>query len=530
MRRSFSDKFLAPVLLMALCATTLFGCGKVTAQTANADAKTTGTSDALTDDQNATAGSKDGQKTQESGKTDTLDTTMQINEQTTYQTFEGFGASSCWWSQYVGGWDNVPEGDTLSVREQIAKLLYSKEEGIGLSIYRYNVGAGSADTGTGDISDPHRRAESFLTAEGTLDFTKDENARWFLAKSLEEGAEQVILFCNSPQVSMTRNGFAHMDEGSSDNLDPEKYDDFADYVFDVAEHFLAEGVPVTSISPINEPQWEWVSGQEGCHYTPEALRDLLKVFVEKVQERGLSEKLTITSPEGGEWKSSTENYIDAMLSDPELAEYFTVIDGHSYWSDKATKMLFMQWMEKHYPGVQIAMSEWCEMVNGRDYTMDSAYNLADQIWEDLTVLNAVSWQYWVAVADGDYRDGLIYVNVSDQSFEPNRRLYAMGNYSRFIRPGFVRCEITDEALGQNELKPVCFTGTSPEGKKQTVCVFINRGDRRHIGISGDKTYSSFEIYTTTQEDDLIKTGEGNVTEDTVYELAGNAIVTVIFTE
>ncbi len=454
-------------------------------------------------------------------------TTMKVQENTVYQTFNGFGASSCWWSQYVGGWDNVDEESGLPVREKIAKLLYSREDGIGLSIYRYNVGAGSADTGTGNISDPHRRAESFLTEDGSYHWEKDANAVWFMKKCVEEGAEQVIFFCNSPQVSMTRNGLAHMDEGSTDNLDPEQYEDFATYVFDVAEHFSGEGIPVTAISPINEPQWEWVSGQEGCHYTPEALVAVLKTFLQELRERGLEETYEITAPEGGEWKSSTENYIDAMMADEELASYFTVIDGHSYWSDKATKMLFMQWLEKHHPELKIAMSEWCEMVNGRDYTMDSAFNLADQIWEDLTILNAVSWQYWVAVADGDYRDGLIYVNVSAKTFEPNRRLWAMGNYSKFIRPGYERVEIEDESNGNSVLKPVAFSGVNTQGEKELVCVFINRGEKERIAIQGENEYSTYEIYTTSQEQDLVQTASGTTEEANGFEIPGESVVTVV---
>jgi hypothetical protein len=52
----------------------------------------------------------------------------------------------------VGGWDQPYGDDTVPVREQIAKWLYSRDEGIGLTIYRYNVGAGSADSGKGVLT------------------------------------------------------------------------------------------------------------------------------------------------------------------------------------------------------------------------------------------------------------------------------------------------------------------------------------------------------------------------------------------
>ena len=63
------------------------------------------------------------------------DMTLTINLDEQSDEFDGFGCSSCWWSQIAGNGENA---------EEIAKLLYS-EEGLGLNIYRYNIGAGSAD-------------------------------------------------------------------------------------------------------------------------------------------------------------------------------------------------------------------------------------------------------------------------------------------------------------------------------------------------------------------------------------------------
>ena len=449
----------------------------------------------------------------------------------TYQTFEGFGTSACWWSQYVGGWDE-PAGDSeIPVREQVAKWLYDPTEGIGLTVYRYNLGAGSADSGKGDIGDQNRRAQSFLTPEGTYDWEKDENARWFLKRCVELGAEDVVLFCNSPQEAFTENGKAHMDEGSTSNLAPENYQAFADYCFDVTEHFRSEGIPVTMLSPINEPQWEWTSGQEGCHYTPEALRDVLKVFLETLKNRGLEGEVTLTSPESGEWGGdATKAYVDAIMQDEELGKYFTAMDIHSYWSDKIKKQLFMQWKDSHYPELQLVMSEWCEMVNGKDYTMDSAYNMADVIYEDLTICNVTSWQYWVGVADGDYRDGLIYVDKKQKTATPNRRLWEFGNYARYIRPGYVRVDIQTEDEALKRLKPVAFTGTDETGREVLVLVFINRGAAASFGLSGIAGYTSYDLHTTTQYLDLQETDAGELPDEIgnkTFTMEGNSVSTLV---
>lgn len=52
------------------------------------------------------------------------------------QQIEGFGVSGAWWAQDVGGWSQVN-------RDRITDLLFDQQKGIGLTIYRYNIGAGS---------------------------------------------------------------------------------------------------------------------------------------------------------------------------------------------------------------------------------------------------------------------------------------------------------------------------------------------------------------------------------------------------
>ena len=101
------------------------------------------------------------------GKADTLT----IDEEQTHQTIESFGTSGAWWSQYVGTWDDKFQGTMRTNRERIATLLYDPTFGIGLTNYRYNLGAGSADSGNGDYWDPNRRAQSFEVAPGENDWT-----------------------------------------------------------------------------------------------------------------------------------------------------------------------------------------------------------------------------------------------------------------------------------------------------------------------------------------------------------------------
>lgn len=454
---------------------------------------------------------------------------LKVDENTTYQIIESFGASGAWWSQYVGGWDE-PYGDgTIPVRDEIATLLYSKEEGIGLTAYRYNLGAGSADSGNGDFWHVNRRAQSFEKAPGVYDFTKDENAMWFLKKVVELGASEITLFCNSPLERLTVNGKAHMTGKNEVNIKPENYKDFATYVLDVTEYFRNNGIPVDFISPINEPQWDWLGGQEGCHYEPKEVVEVLKVFLDELQKREGLKDVELSAPESGEWGGRTIEYNSAILEDEVLGNYFHTIDNHSYWTNTSTKESYKRWQKLNYPNLKLRTSEWCEMVNGKDYTMDSAFNMADVIHEDLTILDVVSWQKWVAVADGDYRDGLIYINQDKKAYRASKRLWAFGNFSKFVRPGYQRVETNNAYSNIYNMKSIAFTGTNEEGKDELVIVLINREEAKEfkLDINTKNSYNSYAIHSTTMDRDLEKITENSLTEDSVMQIEAESITTIV---
>jgi len=453
---------------------------------------------------------------------------LKVDIGTRYQTIESFGTSGAWWSQYVGGWDNMYKDTGNSVRDEIAMLLYDREYGIGLTCYRYNMGAGSKESGKGTYWDPHRRASSFETEPFTYNWNRDANAVWFMKRVVELGATEVVLFCNSPLERLTINGTAQVTRGSNENILPENYGDFARYVMDVAEHFVGDGIPVRFVSPINEPQWDWFDGQEGCHYEPTRTAKLYKAFLEELNKRPLLEHVELSGPESGEWGGKAILYTSALLNDVTLSKHFKTIDNHSYWTDAAAKKAFKNWMDVHHPDVKIRTSEWCEMVNGSDVTMDSAYNLAKVLVEDLTILDVVSWQNWVGVAPGGYRDGLIYINQEKKTLNPLKRLWGYGNYTRFIRPGYTRVELSLDKQ-YNELMPVAFVGKNDSGVDELVIVFINKektSKRIKLDILDKLIYTRMDIYETSPDKNLENVMKDGVF-DGVFEINGESITTVV---
>ena len=367
---------------------------------------------------------------------------IKLNREKTFQTYEGIGASGAWWAQIVGGWDNKDENGE-EIRNVVSRLLYNKTDGIGMNIYRYNIGGGSAQSGNGNYWDPARRAESFGSGDGKYDFTKDKNAVYMMNQAVRDGAEEVILFVNSPVEGLTKNGWAHLKKHQifRTNLARKNYSDFAKYCLDVTEHFVSQGLPVKYLSPINEPFWIWNGGQEGCHYSPRQAGKVMLCFAKEMKKRKALSCIKLSGVENGDIRWFNKSYTRNLLKYPEVRNLIDSVDIHSYFLyqplpffNNRIKFLnrFRKWMDKNYPDMPVKMSEWTHMVGGKDAGMDSALETVKVMIEDFTLLNVTSWQHWLACSHYDYHDGLIYFDTDKKSIETTKRLYVTGNFSKYI--------------------------------------------------------------------------------------------------
>lgn len=417
-----------------------------------------------------------------------------------YQTFESFGTSSCWWAQTI---------DDEAQAKEIAYRLYS-ENGLGLKVFRYNIGGGEKDNPDCRIWDVNRRTESFYvkneeTGEYEYDFTRDKNARRVLDYAVKYGADKVILFCNSPHFSMTKSGHASggLEEYSS-NLPKENYMAFVDYVLTIADWFVAQGYPIYAISPINEPQWSWGGewvGQEGCHYTVDETVELLELFATQMKKRNCPYRLS--GPESGEMSWGYYEYVEKFFASEILNEFCDTFSGHSYWMDEKAeeKRQVGDTFKEKYPNKKYEMSEWCELPLKIDSTtIDSGLHMANVIVDDLTKMNAVSWQSWTAVnGDGvmDFQNGEL-VNYN--------RYYAFKQFTSFIKPGMVRIRTVD-SFENSTLKTVAFT----DGKA-VVTVIVNSTDSAEsfklAGLAGNA-----EIYLTDSTHNCEKIYDGRFDSD-----------------
>jgi len=407
-----------------------------------------------------------------------------------HQVIEGFGASGAWWPAWVGEYPREKQ-------DQLLDLLFTNQ-GIALSIYRYNIPAG----GDAEIRRRERATAQVETSPGKYDLSADGKALEILRGVRKRGVERFVLFANSPPARLTRNGLTSGGENGGSNLRPGAEGEFATYLIDIAKKIRdAYDLPHVAVAPINEPQWKWGERrrtQEGCHYTPVEAAAVIRAVIEESDRR--KSGFRIEAPESGAW-DVTMPYAEAMFGDPVIDRHVQELAIHSYWTDPAKRRRAAAALREKFPGKRVAMTEFCQMQGGHDVAVDSAIEMAEVIHDDLTVGGVISWQWWLGVAAGGYKDGLIYAHPKTQQIEPTKRLWALGNWSRFVRPGFRRVGV--ELKGEDGVKATAFS--SDDGKR-VACVMINATKQpvtANIAVAG-RASAKLSLFVTDETRDLAK--------------------------
>lgn len=454
-----------------------------------------------------------------------------IDPSQTFQTIDNFGASDAWSFQFLGNWPQ-------DKKEAIADLLFSTDttssgdmKGIGLSLWRFNLGAGSAQQGSqSGIADEWRRAPSFLNSDGTYNWDNQSGQTWFLKAAKNRGVQQFLGFFNSPPVQFTKNGKAFSSDGKC-NIDSTKYPAFSQYIADVIKEVQQNsGILFDYISPVNEPQWDWKDGgQEGNPYTNHEIHGLVKAIDQAFQAQNISTQIVI--PEAGQIdflvgdnnKPERGNQVAAFFNSTSPDYLGTLknvshhIDAHSYFttSPYAEAVALRKNLRDKITGANINfwMSEYCILGdnageingNGRDLGINPALYVARVIHNDLVNANATAWQWWTAVSAYDYKDGLIYIdkNKTDGNFYPSKILWAMGNFSRFIRPGFDRIALSSPGLSDTDNKLLMSAYRDKDNKKMVIVIINSDVKSRDIKFDiKNSNISQMKLYTTSETNNL----------------------------
>lgn len=501
-----------------------------------------------------------------------------IDPSETYQTITNFTASDAWSGNFVGRyWGDQQKG-------QIAKWLFSQQydasgnpAGIGLSMWRVNLGAGTLEQDSADIIPFQRRAESFLTKDGkSYDWEKCSGQQYFMQKAAEYGCNNFLLFSNSPLVQYTKNGKGWSSSDNEANIKPDCYSKYARYLADVAAYFSEKkGWHIAYISPINEPQVKWTSPrQEGSPWKSSEMKrmyvaldkalsnsslDNIKILVG--ESAGLDYLYTTASDlskrySGGDapgmqiktfFDSQSPDYIGNLKHVPQL------IAGHDYHSHRTnnelTEIREKVTSEARKFNITFHESEWC-MLPGLKAPMDGftsdwepdnyagiqpALLLGRLVYSDFVYAGAKAWGYWKGMeVNGNHALISLYPTDGDLLkggiIRSNKMLWALGNYSFFIRSGYVRISLR----GAEDLNSLVASAYQAPSQSRIVVVYVNSSFEmipvRITLLQGwNEKVKKVSIFRTDERSDLANMCvPENFSKDVEYAIPPRSLVTMIF--
>ncbi|WP_196778183.1 glycoside hydrolase [Lentzea aerocolonigenes] len=373
------------------------------------------------------------------------------------QTIQNIGASGAWWVNDLARF-------SPAVQQRAAELLFGPS-GIQLSAYRYNIGGGGTGVQAGD-----RAPQSLMTSPGRYDWSRDPGGTTFLRYAAQLGVPDIVGFVNSAPAPWMSNG-----KTCGGTLKSGSVQAYASYLADIVTHFAAEGVKINYISPMNEPAVSFSQCSQEGMLTPVGLRDdIVRALGQTLASRAPS---TRVSADETDKVARFLNEVPQWISQPGTAQYVANLAHHTYDFAGDSTLAKIPAMAKRF-GKPTWATEICCWNNSStpaygaqyDPTITGGLAMASIIHRDFTVSGDSAFHWWTALSKvmgcspgsapscattintKGYNDGLIYFDPDyarngNQSLYLTKRFYALGQYSKFVRPGAVRHPVTGAQSG-----------------------------------------------------------------------------------
>lgn len=310
-----------------------------------------------------------------------------------------------------------------------------------------------------------------------------------------------------PPSNLAENGSGGA-RGGKKHLPKSNYAAYAQHLNDFGTYMANNGAPLYSISVQNEPDYasEWTA------WSTDETTD----FVANYGDRITSTKLM--SPESfqyGAWNDG-KDYYSKILKNSKAMANCDVFGTHFYGTPRSR----MDFPDLENCGKEIWMTE--VYVPGSDYQNAniwagkdlqnkndaSAIKVAENIHNGLVVgnMSVYTWwyikRYYSLIGQAYTAPNGTQVMSSSEAGKITKRGYAMAQYSKFIRPGYRRTEVTEQPTGSENLLVSAYKGDS----NKVVIVAVNQGSdvTQEFSISG---YNLKDVtrYRTTASESLAET-------------------------
>jgi glucuronoarabinoxylan endo-1,4-beta-xylanase len=160
----------------------------------------------------------------------------------------------------------------------------------------------------------------------------------------------------------------------------------------------------------------------------------------------------------------SEHYAIECLNDPIAVTRTDIVGAHNYGSTYTTLP------NTKAKGKGIWMTEISDL-NGNDLTINDGLRWAKEVHDFMTIPQGNAWFYWWGACFKTHNgEALIQMDLNSKTYNVGKRLYTIGQYSRFIRPGWQRFSAT-----ANPTSGVYVTAYKDPATGEFAVVAINNG-------------------------------------------------------
>jgi glucuronoarabinoxylan endo-1,4-beta-xylanase len=313
---------------------------------------------------------------------------VSVNTCTLHQNMDGFGAADTW-------------AGPLTAAQNT--LFWDPTNGIGLSILRIGIDVNGTPLGSGAYSDAMAANKFGVKVWG---------APW-----------------SPPAADKSNNS-----EDNGGTLNTSAYTSWANVLAGFATTFKSKtGFALYAVSAQNEP--DFTASYASCIYSGAQMVAFIQTLGPALHAAGT--KLLAAEPDSWSNLWGGDNFGNDILNDATAKGLVDIMATHDYGhkSDSVTT--------RPAPPAGMTMPLWeTEMSDETAADVDIAHGIqvATWIYAGVTTGGASAWHYWWLINSNTDGEGLL--QMGGDTTNPPKRLYTMGNFSKFVRPGYARVDVS----------------------------------------------------------------------------------------
>jgi glucuronoarabinoxylan endo-1,4-beta-xylanase len=195
----------------------------------------------------------------------------------------------------------------------------------------------------------------------------------------------------------------------------------------------SNGVTLYGISAQNEPDYNTTS-YESCTYSAAQMVSFIDIL--GPQLAALTPPVKLIAPEPSNWGNLWGSYGPAILADTKAKAAIGIFASHDYGYGPVAPPsgVTVPIWETEVSGLQGGNQ------GGPSSDIGNGIAVAQWIYNALVTGNASAWHYWWLVSDNPDNEGLLL--QGGDTTNPPLRVYTVGNFSKFVRPGYQRIDVS----------------------------------------------------------------------------------------